>query len=102
MIKRKPQKLHEKILHHHLNASKTRPDTRLPQSRVAGQGPYFRSLHHLGRSSEAKDRKKPKKVKYDGRTDRRTDGPTKRGVGSRSTRLKSYSRGKIIFITFPS
>ena len=42
----------------------------------------------MGRSSEAKNRKNPKKVKCDGRTDGRTDGPTKRGVESRSTRLK--------------
>ena len=75
---------------------KTRPDTRLPQSRAGGQGPYLRSLHHLGRSSEAKDRKKTKKVKCDGwtgrptdgpadrRTDGPTDGPTKRGVESRA------------------
>ena len=40
---------------------KTRPDTRLPQSRVGGQGPYLRLLDHLGRSSEARDRKKQKK-----------------------------------------
>ena len=54
---------------------KTRPDTRLAQSRVGEQGPYLMSLHHLGRSSEAKDRKNPKKVvlRTDGRTDRRTD-----------------------------
>ena len=78
---------------------KTRPDTRLLQSRAGGQGPYLRSLDHLGRSSEAKNRKNPKKVKCDGRTDGptdgrtdgRTDGPTKRVVESRSTRLK---RGK--------
>ena len=38
-----------------LLSEKTRPDTRLPQSRGGGQGPYLRSLHHLGRSSEAKD-----------------------------------------------
>ena len=31
---------------------KTRPDTRLPKSRAGGQGPYLRSLDHLGRSSE--------------------------------------------------
>ena len=30
----------------------TRPDTRLPKSRAGGQGPYLRSLGHLGRSSE--------------------------------------------------
>ena len=67
----------------------TKPDTRQPQSRAGGQGLYFKSLNHLGRSSEAKDRKKPKKVKCDGRTDQRTDGQTKRVVESRSTRLKS-------------
>ena len=33
----------------------------MPKSRVGGQGPYLRSLDHLGRSSEAKDRKKTKK-----------------------------------------
>ena len=54
----------------------TRLDTRLPQSRAGGQGPYFRSLDHLGRSSEAKNGKNPKKVKRDGPTDRPTDGWT--------------------------
>ena len=71
----------------------TRPDTGLPKSRAGGQGPYLRPLHHLSRSSEARDRKKKtKKVKSDGLTDGqtngRTDGPTKRVVESRSTRLK--------------
>ena len=33
------------------------------------QGPYLRSRDHLGRSSEAKDRNNPKKVKFDGPTD---------------------------------
>ena len=51
----------------------TRPDTQLPHSRAGRQGPYLRSLHHLGRSSEAKDRKK---VKCDGRTDGPKDGRT--------------------------
>ena len=37
---------------------KTRPDTRLPQSRAGGQGLYLRSLNHLGRSSKANDSKK--------------------------------------------
>ena len=60
-------KLHKK------EKKKTRPDTRLPQSRAGGQGLYFRSLNHLGRSGEAKDRKNQKKVKCDGRTDGRTD-----------------------------
>ena len=50
---------------------KTRPDTRLPKTRACGQGPYLRSLDHLGRS-ETKDRKK----KCDGRT----DGPTPDGA----------------------
>ena len=63
-----------------IGEEKTRPDTRLPKSRAGGQVPYLRPLHHLGRSSKAKDRKNPKKVKCDGRTDgrtdRRTDGPT--------------------------
>ena len=40
---------------------RTRPDTRLPKSCTGRQGPYLRSLDHLGRSSEAKDRKNKKK-----------------------------------------
>ena len=36
----------------------------------------------------AKNPKDAEKVKCDGRTDGRTDGPTKRGVESRSTRIK--------------
>ena len=76
--------------------SETRPDTRLPQSRAGGQGPYLRSPEHLGRSSKAKKLKNAEKVKCDGRTDRQTDGPTdrptdrptngpiKRGVESRA------------------
>ena len=71
---------------------------------MVGQGPYLRSLDHLGRSSEAKNHKKTNKVKCDGRTDGRTDGqterqthgPTKRGVESRSMRLKK----KACWITF--
>ena len=51
-----------------------RPDTRLPQSRAGGQGPYLRSVEHLGRSSEAKTPINAEKVKCDGPT----DGPTKR------------------------
>ena len=42
---------------------KTRPDTQLPQSRAGGQGLYLRSLDHLSRSSEAKNRKKIKQKK---------------------------------------
>ena len=60
---------------------KTRPDTRLPKSRAGGKGPYLRPLHYLGRSSEAKDRKNPKKVKCDGWTNERTDGPTDQQSG---------------------
>ena len=37
---------------------------------------YLRSLNHLGRSGEAKDRKNKKKVKCEGRTDGWTDGRT--------------------------
>ena len=67
----------------------TRPDTRLPQSRVGGHGPYLSLRDHLGTSSEVKDRKNRKKGSVtDGWTDERTDGPTKRGVEFRSTRLK--------------
>ena len=61
---------------------------------MGGQGPKLRSTDHLGRSSEAKDRKKQKKVKCDGPTDGRTNGPTKRGVESRSTRLIKVIRTK--------
>ena len=67
---------------------RSRPDTRLSQSRAGGQGPYLRSLDHFGRSIQAKDKKeKQKKLNVTGRTDRRidgwTNGPTKRGVESR-------------------
>ena len=40
---------------HKGNFVETRPDTRLPKSRVGGQGPYLRSPDHLGRSSEVKE-----------------------------------------------
>ena len=40
----------------------TRPDTWLPKSRAGGQGPYFRSFLDLDRSSEAKARKKEKRI----------------------------------------
>ena len=33
----------------------TRPDTRLPKSRVGGQGPYLRSLDNVGRGSEVQE-----------------------------------------------
>ena len=54
----------------------TRPDTRLPQSRAGGQGPYFRSVEHLGRSGIAKNPINAEKVKCDGRTYGRTDQRT--------------------------
>ena len=60
--------------------TETRPDTRLPKSRAGGQGPYLRSLDHLGRSSEVKEIKSYKKVKCD----QPTDGWTKRVVESRA------------------
>ena len=39
-----------------------RPDKRLPRSRAGGQGPYLRSLEHLGINSGANDRKENNKV----------------------------------------
>ena len=50
-----------------------RSDIRLPQSHAGGQGPYLRSLDHLGRSSEAKDREHLKEIKCDTPTDGWTD-----------------------------
>ena len=47
------------------DVQRIRPDKSLPQSRAGGQGPYFRSLEHLGRSSETQDRKNMKKVARD-------------------------------------
>ena len=64
--------LKSRSLRFQVSRKRTRPDTRLPQSRAGGQGPYLRSLDDLGRSSEAVDRKNPKKVKCDGRTDRQS------------------------------
>ena len=70
----------------------TRPDTRLPQSRAGGQGPYLRSPEHLGRSSEAKDSKNSKEEECGGQTKRPTDLPmdrqTRWGVVLCSARLK--------------
>ena len=43
---------------------------------MGGQGPYWRSVEHLDRSSEAKNPQNAKKVKCDGWTDRQTDGWT--------------------------
>ena len=69
-------------------AKRTRQDTRLPQSHAGGKGQrQKRSLGHLDRSSELKKRKNAKKVKR-GLLDGQTGGLTKRGIESRSTRLK--------------
>ena len=51
---------------------------------VGGQGLYLRSLDHLGGNSEAKNRRNPKKVKCDGRTDRQTDRQTDRHMNRQS------------------
>ena len=59
----------------------TRPDTRLTQLCAAGQGPYLRSVEHLGRSGVAKNPINAEKVKCDGPTDGWTDGPTDRQSG---------------------
>ena len=63
-------------------------------------GAVFELLKHLGKCSEAKDRKNIKKVKW-GPTDRPTNQPTdrrtKRGVVSRSTRLKSIFNATVKF-----
>ena len=53
---------------------KTRPDTRLPQSRAGGQGPYLGSVEQLGRSGTAKNPINAEKVKCDGRTDGQSGG----------------------------
>ena len=60
---------------------KTRPDTRLPQSRAGGQGPYLRALEDLGKSSEDKDHKNIKKFKCDRWTDRQMDQQTDQQSG---------------------
>ena len=64
---------------------------------MGGQGPYLRSLNHLGRRSEAKDRENLKKVKCDGRTDGPTDGPTDGWIDKAgcSTRLKKKTSSEI-------
>ena len=53
-------------------------------------GAVFELLKHLGKCSEAKDRKNIKKSKMgtDQPTNQPTNRRTKRGVESRSTRLK--------------
>ena len=82
---------------------KTRPDTRLPQSRAGGQGPYMRSHHHLSTSCEVKYRKTPNKVKYDQPMDRLTDGPTdgwtdKAGCRVAKHATKDYSCFNLYFL----
>ena len=44
-----------------LTEKRTRPDTLLPQLRAGGQGLYWRSLHHLGRTLRPKTAKTKKK-----------------------------------------
>ena len=63
-------------------------------------GAVFRSLDHLGRSIEAKDRKSPKKSVLQS-ADWRTDGWTDRqsGVESRSMRLNS---AKLTILPLPT
>ena len=61
------------FMHCELMSEKTRPNTQLPQSHAAGQGPYLRSVKHLGRSSMAKDSIIAEKVKCDGWMDGLTD-----------------------------
>ena len=76
----------------------TRPDTGLHQSCAGGQGLYLRSLHHLGSSSEAKDRKNPKKVKCDGRTNGRTDQRTDKAgcrVAQHATNKAGYTAAEV-------
>ena len=46
-------------------SSQAGPDTRLPKLRADGQGPYLRSLDHLGRSSEVREIKSLKVIKCD-------------------------------------
>ena len=52
----------------------TRPDTRLPQSRAGGQGPYLRSVEHLSRSDSAKNLINPKQGRIHGQYQSRTGG----------------------------
>ena len=54
----------------------TRLDITQLKSRTDGQGPYLRSLDHLGRSSEVKEIKSLKTVKL-GPTEPRTDGQSR-------------------------
>ena len=66
----------------------------------------MRSLEQLGRSSEAKDCKKTRRVKCDRRTDGRTDRPTDKGVELLSVRLKTERATVgplgLFFLLFPS
>ena len=59
-----------------------RPDTRLPKLCAGRQGPYLRSLDHLGRSSEVKEIKSFKKTKIG--INRPKDRWTKQVVESRA------------------
>ena len=79
---------------------RTRPDTRLPQSRAGGQGPFLRSMEDLGRSSMAKkmcdgqtDGQMDRRL--DGLTDRQTDGWTDRRMNGRTDRRKDGQTDKV-------
>ena len=78
------KKSHDNFCH----LEKTRPDTRLSQSRTGKQGAIFEISEAFGQEWYSLNFINAKKVKRDRRMDGRPDGPTKRGVESRSTRLK--------------
>ena len=54
----------------------TRPDTRLPQLRAGGQGPYLRSVEHWAGAVQPKPHERRKSSVTDRRTDGQTDGQT--------------------------
>ena len=66
----------------------TRPDIRLPSRVRLGRGSICGHLIFWARAVRPKTAKPPKNKVYG-----RTDGPTKRAVESRSTRLKTENRG---------
>ena len=77
-------------------SNKTKPDAWLPHY-SSHQGQYWRSLEHLGRSSELKKLKIAKKVtrgptNINRPTNQRTNRWTKLGLESYSTQLKSRDR----------
>ena len=50
--KKQNQKFGTTVAYSWAGFNATRPDTQLPKSQASGQGPYLRSLDHLGRSSK--------------------------------------------------